>query len=263
MALIVLSGIPGSGKTHLANNLKPLFEAEGHECVIVPEPSVEDGAFSSSRLETQGRSDFKAAIRRALSPEKVVIADGMNFIKGFRYELYCFAREQNLKFCCAFLDTDQKIARERSLSRYPTKNLDDLYGRMETPNERNKWDRPLFVVKDGNDAQILEAIKNSALSKSNRLAPKKATASAMGSSASVNDRLDREINEFCNELLKIQSNVPLGSKVNVCGATFVLKKILNSGQLKRARREFADRAKTISDTASIAQSFADSLQLLF
>ena len=262
MALIVLSGIPGSGKTHLANNLKALFEKEHHECEIVHEPSVEDGAFSSTKLEIQGRSDFKAAVRRALSPEKVVIADGMNFIKGLRYELFCIAREQNLKYCVAFCDVDQDIARERIKDRYPEKNINDLFGRMETPNERNKWDKPLFVVKDANDQEIIESIKNCALSVTSRLSSKKATAKQMGNSVLVNDRIDKEINEFCNELLKVQANVPLGSKLSICGATYILKKQLNPGQLKRARREFADRAKTITDKSNIPQLFADSLQVL-
>lgn len=263
MALINLAGIPGSGKTLLANNLQPIFKKLGYDCVIVSEPSVENGAFASSKSETQARSDFKASVRRALSPEKIVIADGMNFIKGFRYELYCFAREQNLRFCCVFCDVDPSVAKQRSLSRYSEYVLNDLIGRMETPTEKNKWDKPLFIVKDANDNEMLDSIVKTALSKNTQLAPKKATAKAMGSSASINDKIDREVNEFCNELLKIQNTIPLGSRVNICGASFVLKKQLNSGQLKRAKREFGDRVKTITDSSNIPQLFADSLEILF
>ncbi|KAH0791326.1 protein KTI12 [Histomonas meleagridis] len=263
MALVVLSGVPGSGKTRLAQHLKPIFEATGRECVIVSEPSVEDGTFSASRRETAGRSDFKAAIRRNISPEKIVIADGMNFIKGFRYELYAMAREIGLGFCCAFCDVPEEVARERSKDRYPEATLSDLIGRMEKPSERNKWDRPLIIVKDADDKLVQEQIVSHALSKSSKLAPKKATSKAIGSSAQVNTQIDQAINAFCNELLKVQQTVPLGSTIVVCGAKFVLKKQLNSGQLKRARRDFAARAKTISDASNITQLFADSLEVLF
>lgn len=263
MALIIISGIPGSGKTLLANNLQPLFTEQGHECAIVSEPSVEDGAFTNSKRELQARSDFKASVRRAISPNKIVIADGMNFIKGFRYELFCIAREQNLRFCCCFCDADPSEAKQRSLSRYSELVVNDLIGRMEKPNEKNKWDRPLFVVKDVNDKEMLNSIVKTALSKNNQLAPKKATAKAMGSSASLNDKVDHEINEFCTELLKLQNMVPLGSEVKICGAKLVLKKQLNSGQLSRAKREFADRAKTITEDSNIPQLFADSLEILF
>ncbi|OHT17358.1 hypothetical protein TRFO_41103 [Tritrichomonas foetus] len=187
----------------------------------------------------------------------------MNFIKGFRYELFCFAREQNLRFCCAFCDVDPSIAKERSLARYPEKNIDDLIGRMETPNERNKWDKPLFVVTDANDQAILDEIVATALSKSSQLTSKKATLTGIGSAATVNDKIDREINKFCDELLRIQATAPLGSKVSICGVPFVLKKQLNSGQLKRAKREFAGRVKSVPDTASIPHMFAEALTLLY
>lgn len=263
MALVVLSGVPGSGKTTLANNLKPLFEATGRSCIIVSEPSVEEGAFSASRRETTARSDFKSAVHRSLIPDQVVIADGMNFIKGFRYELWCFARESGLSFCCAFCEATDEEATERSKHRYPAETLKDLIGRMERPNDKQKWDRPLIVVKDPNDKETLQAIVTQALSSTSKLVAKKATTKAIGNSAQVNDQLDSLVNEFSSELLKIQDTVPLGGKITVCGATFTLKRKLNPGQLRRAKREFAARAKSINDPSNIAQSFADSLSLLF
>ena len=217
---------------------------------------------SPSRRETTARSDFKAAVHRALVPDRIVIADGMNFIKGLRYELWCFARELGLGYCCAFCDVDEATAINRSKSRYTERQLKDLIGRMETPNERQKWDRPLTIVTDPNDKKTLDAIAQNAVAKSSRLVAKKATSKAIGNAAQVNDQIDRIINEFTTELLSIQDNVPLGGKITVCGATFVLKKKLNAGQLKRAKREFAERAKTITEQSSVAQLFADSLAVL-
>jgi protein KTI12 len=263
MALVVLCGVPGSGKTTLAHNLKPVFEATGRDCVIVSEPSVEDGAFLASHLETQGRSDFKAAVHREIRQDQVTIVDGMNFIKGFRYELYCFAREASLGFCCAFCDVSDDDAFERSKNRYPEEKLKTLIGRMERPTDKNRWDRPLVIVKDPSDRSTIESIVSQSLSQSSKLVAKKATTKAMGSSAQVNDQIDRTINDFSTELLRIQATVPIGATITVCGAKFVLKRALNSGQLKRAKREFADRAKSIGDGANIAQLFADSLSVLF
>ena len=258
--LVILCGVPGSGKTTLANNLKPMFEATGRECVIVSEPSVEQGTFSSSRRETTGRSDFKAAVHRSLVADRVVIADGMNFIKGLRYELWCFAREMGMGCCCAFCEATAEEATERSKARYPDDVLKDLIGRMEKPSEAHKWDRPLIVVKDPNDQSTLESIVSQCLAKTSKLVSKKATTKQLGSSAQVNERVDRIINEFTNELLKVQDAVPLGSKISVCGATFVLKRKMNSGLLKRAKREFGDRAKNLGESADIAQLFAATLE---
>lgn len=259
MALVVLSGVPGSGKTRLSEHLERAFAAAGRECVTVHEPSVEEGAFSSSRNETTARSDFKAAIRRHLSPERVVIADGMNFIKGFRYELFGFAREIGIGFCCAFCDTPADTARERAKERYPAAVLDDLIGRMERPSERNKWDRPLIVVADADDTAAHAKIVANALSRSSKLAPKKATAKAIGASAQVNPQIDRAINEFCSELLRVQATAEPGAAVAVCGVKVVLRRQVTPAELKRARRDFSARAKTIGDGVNVAQLFADSL----
>ena len=264
MALVVLCGVPGSGKTTLANNLKTAFAALGRDCVIVPEPSVEDGAFSSSRRETTARSDFKAAVHRSLVPDRVVIADGMNFIKGLRYELWCFAREVGMGFCCAFCEVSEEDAIERSKARYTERQLSDLIGRMERPSDTHKWDRPLILVTDPNDADTINSIVTQALAPTSKLVAKKATSkTGMGNSAQVNDQIDRVINEFSAELLRVQDTVPLGGKITICGATLVLKKKLNPGQLKRAKREFADRAKSIGEQGNVAQLFADSIQVLF
>lgn len=264
MALVVLCGVPGSGKTTLAENLRKAFEDQGRECVIVPEPSVEDGAFSSSRRETTARSDFKAAVHRSLVPERVVIADGMNFIKGLRYELWCFAREVGLGFCCAFCEASEEDAIKRSQARYTDKQLNDLIGRMERPNDKQKWDRPLIVVTDPNDPETIKSVVTQALARTSKLVAKKATSkTGMGNSAQVNDQIDRVINEFSTELLRVQETIPPGGKITVCGATFILKKKLNPGQLKRAKREFADRAKSLGESENVAQLFADSLSVLF
>lgn len=45
------------------------------------------------------RGALKAAIERALSRDALVIADSMNYIKGFRYELFCIAKSQTTPLC--------------------------------------------------------------------------------------------------------------------------------------------------------------------
>ena len=262
MSVILLVGVPGSGKTLLANNLKKKLEELGKEVVIVTEPGVEKGTFDSSDAERIGRSDYKMSFQRELSAQRIVIADGMNFIKGYRYELYCLAREAGLAWCVAYLDVDDETAFARSEAKYPNKvRLRKLIGRMEKPMESTKFDKPLFIVKDANDPEIMDKIIKQALSRSNVLKPKKATNSC-AETAHLNDKVDQLINDFCSELQKIQSQFPVGSKITIGDATMVLKRKYNSGQLTRAKREFAARAKLLTPDVNITQLFADQLELV-
>ena len=263
MSVILLVGVPGSGKTVLANNLKKKFDEMGKECVIVSEPSVEQGTFDSSDAERIGRSDFKNSFQRELSAKRVVIADGMNFIKGYRYELFCLTREAGLSWCVAFCDVDDETAFKRSEARYPKKDrLRKLIGRMERPRESTKFDKPLFVVTDPNDEEIIDKIIAQSMSKNSVLIPKKAT-NAGHETAHINDKIDQVINDFCNELQRIQGTVPLGSTIEIQGAKMILKKQYNTGQLKRAKREFTTRAKAMPSDANITQIFADLLEVLY
>lgn len=38
-------------------------------------------------------------MQRQMGPNTILIMDGMNYIKGFRYQMYCAARELKLRMC--------------------------------------------------------------------------------------------------------------------------------------------------------------------
>jgi len=78
----------------------------------------------------------------------------MNYIKGFRYELYCLARTIKSTHCCIWLCCDEATSDLWAASRtdaaggtYPPDVLLGLRRRFEPPNERNRWDRPLFTAR--------------------------------------------------------------------------------------------------------------------
>jgi protein KTI12 len=45
------------------------------------------------------RGYFKTEVERLLTSKTVVILDTLNYIKGFRYELYCLARTAKSTNC--------------------------------------------------------------------------------------------------------------------------------------------------------------------
>ena len=63
-------------------------------------PSMTVGrTLTAQRTESRARAAYLSSVRRAIAPTRIVIADGGagTHIKGFRYELWCAARELGVR----------------------------------------------------------------------------------------------------------------------------------------------------------------------
>lgn len=84
----------------------------------------------------------------------MVILDSLNYIKGFRYELHCISKAAGTKHGVIWLicneDRVTKWNEERSAMKenyyYTKEMMDELITRYEPPDQRNRWDRPLYRV---------------------------------------------------------------------------------------------------------------------
>lgn len=110
MALITISGYPSSGKSHRASQLKTDLERRlsdssytgpklrvtliSDDTLTLPRTVYDD-----SRAEKPARGALFTALQRALSRDAIVIVDSLNYIKGFRYQMYCAAREMKVRVC--------------------------------------------------------------------------------------------------------------------------------------------------------------------
>lgn len=52
-----------------------------------------------ARSEKDARAEEYSAVKRVLSRDDIVIVDGLNYIKGFRYQLYCEAKAVQTTNC--------------------------------------------------------------------------------------------------------------------------------------------------------------------
>lgn len=54
---------------------------------------------TDSRSEKPARGAAFTALTRNLGKDTIVIMDGMNYIKGFRYQMHCAGREAQVRMC--------------------------------------------------------------------------------------------------------------------------------------------------------------------
>lgn len=165
MPLILLSGFPSSGKTHRTNQLISDFRAriasspdprirhlQIHH-ISDPSCGVSRDVYASARSEKDARAAFSSAIKRVLAPDVLVLADGMNYIKGFRYQLYCEAKAVQTPSCVVHVGTPVETCRGLNAAAlaagtggYDADVFENLVFRYEEPNGMARWDAPLFVV---------------------------------------------------------------------------------------------------------------------
>ena len=133
--------------------------------------------------EKSTRGLVRSAVDRALAGRRTVVVDSLNNIKGYRYELWCLAKQVRrgacphlatltqpcppphlpthpttraqaaTRYCVVHVDTPAERCREWNEARaqsgapcYSAAVFDDLAGRFERPDSRNRWDQPLFTV---------------------------------------------------------------------------------------------------------------------
>ncbi|ODM14821.1 hypothetical protein SI65_09815 [Aspergillus cristatus] len=185
MPLIILSGYPSSGLTHRATQLASLLQktqddlfASGaidpsrprYKVTVVPthDASHPRSVYDNARTEKMARGVAYARAKRALGKDTFVILDGMNYIKGYRYQLWCEAKAVGTTCCVVHVGTPIEQCRannEAKLKRqaektpeqessgdpseneaYPPELLENLIFRYEEPSTHSRWDKPLFTV---------------------------------------------------------------------------------------------------------------------
>lgn len=200
LQLILLSGYPCSGKTHRSRQIIEYFEQRIAAASAETEPRIKRlkiqhlnddnlgvarDVYATARAEKDARAHFASAIKRALAPDTVVVADGMNYIKGFRYQLYCEAKAVRTPHCVVHVGTPADRCRSLNDARaaaattdstkagdtggveanvssepapYAADVFENLVFRYEEPNGMTRWDAPLFTVPWEDEAPPCEAI---------------------------------------------------------------------------------------------------------
>lgn len=196
-----------------------------------------------------------------------MIADSLNYIKGYRYELYCLSKHVKTPQCVIFCATSQEDARtwnsEREESeRYTEEVFDALVMRYEPPDSRSRWDSPLFVVHPG-DSLPVEQIMDTLLHRKPP-PPNLSTQSQPLSSADFLHTLDRQTQEVVAQILQAQRTALPGDSlmVHCSGSTVSSEKLrlprhITMAELRRLRRQFMNYTKLHppTDTSSIPTLF--------
>ena len=274
MALVVLCGYPACGKTSFAQALAIALRNLSQPVIIVnddgtissttstvPSSLERNTIYGSTVSEKRYRSSARATAERALDGRTTVILDAPNYVKGYRYELWCMARQHNARYCVVHVTTTTSTD-----TGYGTDLLTALKARFEPPDNQNRWDCPLHVA---NDVKRADEIAQQILS-SEPLSAIRATATpATRPSSDVLGTLDQYTRAAESSLLKqLRSGlIENGARLEIDGASksVVCVRVPRVTELRSMRRALLTLARAhppsdVSQTA-VLDSYVDYVNL--
>lgn len=213
-----------------------------------------------------------------LSTRDIVILDGLNYIKGWRYQLYCEAKNLStpnvlLQVGCPpdrarAVNEERLLRREEALTAgqsvagedeapegaYEPENWENLVFRYEEPNPMSRWDSPLFtLIWEDDEAQMKKVFDEmwEVIAGEGRkvIRPNQSTVQrSRNASGDYLYVLDRETQDIVKRILEQQSDEG-GGEVNVSksgdsgGEMLVVElpgKKVGLPQLQRYRRAYVN-----------------------
>ncbi|XP_049430210.1 protein KTI12 homolog isoform X2 [Epinephelus fuscoguttatus] len=219
-----------------------------------------------SQKEKNIRASLKAEVERKVNREDIVILDSLNYIKGYRYELFCLIKHSQTPHCLVYCLTSDEVSSTWNTNRdaaeqYTQDIFDALVLRFEAPDSRNRWDSPLFtILKD--DTLPYDAISD-ALFKRKAPPPNQSTQSQPLSSANFLYELDKITQDVLMAIFNAQKTSVPGDLIPVPGATekIELTRSINMAELRKLRRQFISYAKMhpTENTGQISNMFVQYL----
>ncbi|KAL8808949.1 MAG: hypothetical protein Q9200_003869 [Gallowayella weberi] len=265
MPLILISGYPSSGKTYRSNQLLDFFNSkikgatESHitrlNVVLINDQTLglSKDVYREARPEKDARAAEYSAVKRALGRDTIVIADGLNYIKGYRYQLYCEAKAVQTPSCVVHIGTPVEKCKAMnadllndpdSFEGYPEDIFDNLIYRYEEPNGMTRWDSPLFTVPYDDAMPPCEEIWNALIGTEGELKKVKPNMATVMKPAAESDylyELDQITQEVMTAVIAWQKDHlgELGGQVPIDDTTVELPASpVTLPQLQRIRRQF-------------------------
>ncbi|KAK6952890.1 hypothetical protein Daesc_005187 [Daldinia eschscholtzii] len=263
MPLIIVTGLPTSGKTTRAKQLhnylsERIADSSSPAAAKYRLHLISDQTLSISRSvydlsatpahtrsanasEKDARAAIYGATKRVLSDRDIVILDGLNYIKGWRYQLFCEAKAVRTPSCVlqigctkekakevneerlrrrqdavdAVKDKEEKNGEEREEEEedpYEPENWENLVFRYEEPNPMTRWDSPLFTLIWEDDEeqtkQVFDSLWDAIAGEARKLVrPNQATVQrTRDTGGDYLYVLDRETQEIVKRILDQQSD---------------------------------------------------------
>lgn len=267
--MIVLCGYPSCGKSSAAEELNAYFVSRRlHSVHVISDANlVKDTTltYSHPQKEKEVRNQLKSEVQKILDKDTIVILDSLNYIKGYRYELYAVSKACKTTQCTVHLNVEPDVAWKINECRigggkYNKDIFSSLVQRFEAPDAKNRWDRPLFTVQD-KEQLPLDHISKAILQPAPP--PNQATLTQPLSPTQFLYETDQVTQHIITMILKSQDERNTAEPFLIPGttSTIALTRFVTLAELSRLRRQFIsyNNCHPVEDTSKLPEMFVQFL----
>uniref|UniRef100_A0AC35FHL9 Chromatin associated protein KTI12 n=1 Tax=Panagrolaimus sp. PS1159 TaxID=55785 RepID=A0AC35FHL9_9BILA len=271
MPFLLITGLPSSGKSTIVNRISDFITQKGIKVEIIREEDYGDfsrESYNDAKKEKQWRSSIRRDVSKHIGQQALVICDGLNYVKGYRYELFTQAKNNKVTFAVLHINADVKTCKNLNNieKKYSDEKIDELASRYENPDATKRWDSPLITVDISDSSlpkeaeidfdQIYSLLFETVASK-----PNLCTIEAVEHSESSFKNAEIITHEINAVVCKNQKNIHYGGKLEIphTEKEFIVKKYRSPAELSRLRFQFLNIAKTRTGLQAAGDLYVDFL----
>ncbi len=259
--LICLVGLPASGKTTFAYQLKETMEKviETFKVIIIDPDKIRDKLspkkFDYSKEQIVRERNFKA-IHTSLKEGNIVISDDLNYYSSMRHDLKEIADRLEIKFFIIHIATPLKICLSWNKKRgkpIPNSVIKKVYNKFDTFDKYN-WDNPLIEYDPSSDHSTKEKIDevlNTIIEKLIfELTSERQIENLSKDSNINNEKLDRVTREIVGDLLRNSMYKSFKNKIIVYRKLFVednLNRPISEKELSISFKKYLEKSLDIKN----------------
>jgi len=266
MPLLLMCGYPCSGKSTVASKLRDYFVTQGKRVEIVSDDSCgldRNITYNSAAgKEKEARGELRSTAQKLVNNDILVILDSLNYIKGFRYELYCISKNSKTQQCIVHVDTPAEtcVKWNDDSTHYLPQLIPELVMRFEKPKPVQRWDKPCFTVTPDTELNYKEVFD--ALYCKGAPRPNQSTQNQPLAPVDFLHQCDIVTQEVIDIVISQQQLGCNCIKIPGTELELTLGNSINISQLRRLKRQFITYIKghPPSDVKFLRESFVTYLQ---
>lgn len=202
--LIILTGLPGVGKSTFSKNLAKILSKNNIDVIVLGSDLIRESfpVWKEKYEEFIKKSTYRL-IDSALKNYWVIV-DDTNYYNSMRRDLINIAKKYNKNYAIIYLKASLDVLIRRNIERgekIPNEVIKKMYEKFDEPGKKYKWDEPFLIIDTTKDIDFNEIAKK-LIEKSKEIPKFYVLEENKNKNNNISDKIDKETRKIVSEYIK-------------------------------------------------------------